>query len=130
MGLGLNVTEAIQQLKMCNKKVAKDVLKVVVSARNSGENNFGMRRERMLVGMCEGTSPCLLLKIRADEAWSGKGQHRRRVMYHSKGRYGKVYSQRTHINVVLRHVPFVVGTGLHPGAHALMLDMFRRASIA
>ena len=90
---GLPVEDALRQLKFIPRASARAVAKVVRAAMMAGENNFGMRRERMVV----------------DAAWSGRSAPLKRIMFHSKGRMGLKARPRTHLFVNVVHVPYVDG---------------------
>eukprot|EP01139_Manchomonas_bermudensis_P019316 Amastigsp_a676632_813.p1 type:complete len:235 gc:universal Amastigsp_a676632_813:48-752(+) len=90
---GLNVTDALTQLRFSPRIVARTLHDVVKAAVANAENNFGMRRERLIVS----------------GAWTGRATPLKRVLYANKGRAGRKSRYRTHLFVEVKHVPFSEG---------------------
>jgi len=90
---GLNYYEAVTQLKLCEKRCAVDVLRVLQSCRYNAENNFKLDVDRLVVAFC----------------FVGKGTYKKKIRTHSKGRMGRVLSSRSRISIVLKQIPAVEG---------------------
>eukprot|EP00300_Choanocystis_sp_HF-7_P033436 c45782_g1_i1.p1 GENE.c45782_g1_i1~~c45782_g1_i1.p1 ORF type:complete len:262 (+),score=25.32 c45782_g1_i1:36-788(+) len=90
---GLNVDDALRQLQFSPRLVARTVHELVKAAVANAENNFGMRRERLLVS----------------ETWTGRATPLRRILYANKGRAGQKSRYRTHLYVKVEHVPYREG---------------------
>lgn len=90
---GLSVTDALRQLQFNPRAVARSLSLVVKAAMSNAENNFGMRRERLVI----------------TEAWAGRATPLKRLLYANKGRAGRKSRYRTHLYVKVAHVPFAEG---------------------
>jgi len=90
---GLNYYEAVAQLKLCEKRCAVNVLRLLQSCRYNAENNFKLDVDRLVVAFC----------------FVGKGKFVKKIRHHSKGRMGRVLSERSRISIVLKQIPAVEG---------------------
>jgi large subunit ribosomal protein L22 len=83
---GMKAGDAITQLTFLNKKVAKDVKKLVQSAVANAENNHGLDIDSLYVS----------------EATVGKAFEMRRFHSRARGRMGRICKPFSHMTVVLR----------------------------
>jgi len=83
---GRPAVEALTTLKFINKLAARHVGKLLASAVANAEENFGVRREDLVV-----------YKITADEAPTRKWRR-----FGARGRFKPVLRRSSHVTVVLR----------------------------
>ncbi|XP_050908206.1 54S ribosomal protein L22, mitochondrial [Lathyrus oleraceus] len=72
---GMLVKDALLQLQVTVKRASKTVYQVIHSARANASHNHGLDPERLIVA----------------EAFVGKGDFKRRISYHGKGRSGVMH---------------------------------------
>ncbi|KAI3979238.1 hypothetical protein MKX01_007714 [Papaver californicum] len=90
---GMRVEDALMQLQLTQKRASKTVYQVIHSARANATHNHGLDKDRLLVA----------------EAFVGKGLFKRRISFHSMGRWGmgrwgiKV-SEECRLTVVVREM--------------------------
>lgn len=82
---GLGVDEALNQLKFINKKVAKDIEKLVKSAISNAVNNFELERNNLFIK-----------EIKADD-----GPTLKRWMPRARGRATSIRKRTTHVDLLL-----------------------------
>lgn len=82
---GMPVSKALDQLKFCNKAVAEDVRKTVLSAVSNAEMNHGLDID--------------LLRVK--EAYVGKTLTLRRFMARAKGSGSPIFKRFSRLTVVL-----------------------------
>ncbi|GAB5359235.1 hypothetical protein AAMO2058_000526900 [Amorphochlora amoebiformis] len=87
---GLSCAEAIAQMKLSDRPKAKFVEKVIAAAITNGINNFNMDAERLYVA----------------EAVVGQGQHRKKMRYHAKGRFGRSKGYHAHLTIKVKEQPW------------------------
>lgn len=85
---GMQVEDALLQLKVTVKRAAKVVHEVILSARANAAHNHGLDRNRLLVA----------------EAFVGKGLYLKRISYHAKGKSGIMVRPRCRLTVVVREI--------------------------
>jgi len=90
---GLNYFEAIGQLTFSPKKAAKFLRDLVHRARLNAEKTFGADPSRLLI----------------TQIHVGKGNYLKQLKYHARGRSGMAYRYRTHVTVILKHIPEIPG---------------------
>jgi large subunit ribosomal protein L22 len=81
-----SVVEALNTLKFANKKAAKLLYKVVASAMSNAENNFGQKREELVI----------------EEVKVTKGQTLKRFIPVSRGRAHPLVHVYSHVIVMLK----------------------------
>lgn len=82
---GKNVNEAISILSNMNKKTARLVEKVLISATSNAENNLGLKRENLYVS----------------KAYVNEGPVMKRMIMDSRGHVGRNDRRTSHITVVV-----------------------------
>jgi len=85
---GLTYKEAQIQLKLSDKRAAKEVLRTLDSCRFNAENAKGLVPERLIVS----------------EVWCGRSSYIKRRRYHSKGRAGTVFIPIVNLHMVLKEL--------------------------
>ena len=83
--LGKSVNEAISILSNMNKKTARLVEKVLISATSNAENNLGLKRENLYVS----------------KAYVNEGPVMKRMIMDSRGHVGRNDRRTSHITVVV-----------------------------
>jgi large subunit ribosomal protein L22 len=81
-----SVVDALNTLKFANKKAAKVLYKVVASAMSNAENNFGQKREELMI----------------EEVKVTKGQTLKRFIPVSRGRAHPLVHVYSHVIVMLK----------------------------
>lgn len=82
---GKSVNEAISILSNMNKKTARLVEKVLISATSNAENNLGLKRENLYVS----------------KAYVNEGPVMKRMIMDSRGHVGRNDRRTSHITVVV-----------------------------
>lgn len=82
---GKSVNEAISILSNMNKKTARLVEKVLISATSNAENNLGLKRENLYVS----------------KAYVNEGPVMKRMIMDSRGHVGRNGRRTSHITVVV-----------------------------
>ena len=82
---GKSVNEAISILSNMNKKTARLVEKVLISATSNAENNLGLKRENLYVS----------------KAYVNEGPVMKRMIIDSRGHVGRNDRRTSHITVVV-----------------------------
>ena len=82
---GKSVNEAISILSNMNKKTARLVEKVLISATSNAENNLGLKRENLYVS----------------KAYVNEGPVMKRMIMDSRGHVGRNDRRTSHIAVVV-----------------------------
>ena len=82
---GKKVDEAMSILKNMNKKTARLVEKVLISATSNAENNLGLKRENLYVS----------------KAYVNEGPVMKRMIMDSRGHVGRNDRRTSHITVVV-----------------------------
>lgn len=82
---GKSVNEAISILSNMNKKTARLVEKVLISATSNAENNLGLKRENLYVS----------------KAYVNEGPVMKRMIRDSRGHVGRNDRRTSHITVVV-----------------------------
>ena len=82
---GKSVKEAISILSNMNKKTARLVEKVLISATSNAENNLGLKRENLYVS----------------KAYVNEGPVMKRMIMDSRGHVGRNDRRTSHITVVV-----------------------------
>ena len=82
---GKSVNEAISILSNMNKKTARLVEKVLISATSNAENNLGLKRENLYVS----------------KAYVNEGPVMKRMSMDSRGHVGRNDRRTSHITVVV-----------------------------
>ena len=82
---GKRVNEAISILSNMNKKTARLVEKVLISATSNAENNLGLKRENLYVS----------------KAYVNEGPVMKRMIMDSRGHVGRNDRRTSHITVVV-----------------------------
>ncbi|XP_050887002.1 uncharacterized protein LOC127092214 [Lathyrus oleraceus] len=82
------VKDALLQLQVTVKRASKTVYQVIHSARANASHNHGLDPERLIVA----------------EAFVGKGDFKRRISYHGKGRSGVMHRPESRLTVVVREI--------------------------
>lgn len=90
---GLNVNEALIQLKLSPKPKAVYVFNCIRNTRTSAMNNFGMDSDRLIVA----------------EAWVGHAVSPSFPDFRAKGKANMKVRGRAHLTIALRHVPMKDG---------------------
>ncbi|CAL5207953.1 unnamed protein product [Lathyrus oleraceus] len=85
---GMLVKDALLQLQVTVKRASKTVYQVIHSARANASHNHGLDPERLIVA----------------EAFVGKGDFKRRISYHGKGRSGVMHRPESRLTVVVREI--------------------------
>jgi large subunit ribosomal protein L22 len=85
---GMLVKDALLQLQVTIKRASKTVYQVIHSARANASHNHGLDPERLIVA----------------EAFVGKGDFKKRVSYHGKGRSGIMHKPECRLTVVVREI--------------------------
>ncbi|EEF38295.1 50S ribosomal protein L22 [Ricinus communis] len=85
---GMRVEDALLQLQVTIKRAAKTVYQVIHSARANATHNHGLDPDRLLVA----------------EAFVGKGNFKKRISYHAKGRAGVKVRAECRLTVVVREI--------------------------
>ena len=83
---GKNAEQSVSTLGFVNKKAAKPVSKLILSALANAENNFGLAREKMFI-----------YKIHADAAPLRKWRR-----FGARGRFKAILRRSSHVQIVLR----------------------------
>jgi len=86
---GLTYKDAVIQLKLCRRKIARILLKGLESARANAENNHKLDPFRCVVA----------------EAIINKDYVYNRVRYHSKGRAGLMQRRFSRVTIILKELP-------------------------
>jgi len=86
---GLTYKDAVIQLKLCRRKIARNLLKGLESARANAENNHKLDPFRCIVA----------------EAIINKDVIFDRVRYHSKGRAGLMQRKFSKVTIILKELP-------------------------
>ena len=82
---GKSVNEAISILSNMNKKTARLIEKVLISATSNAENNLGLKRENLYVS----------------KAYVNEGPVMKRMIMDSRGHVGRNDRRTSHITVVV-----------------------------
>lgn len=82
---GKNIGEAVAILKNMNRKAARSIEKVLLSATANAENNLGLKREDLFV----------------KEAFINEGPIMKRFHFGSRTHIDKHFGRTSHINVVV-----------------------------
>ncbi|GAU34722.1 hypothetical protein TSUD_16950 [Trifolium subterraneum] len=85
---GMLVKDALLQLQVTIKRASKTVYQVIHSARANAAHNHGLDPDRLIVA----------------EAFVGKGDFKKRVSYHGKGRSGIMHKPECRLTVVVREI--------------------------
>lgn len=85
---GMLVKDALLQLQVLVKRASKTVYQVIHSARANASHNHGLDADRLIVA----------------EAFVGKGDFKKRVSIHGKGRSGIMHRPECRLTVVLREI--------------------------
>ena len=85
---GKNIADAINILTFSEKRIARDVLKVVRTAMYNAENNFGMDGERLQVV----------------EAYVGKNLTMKRMRPRARGRANRIVKPFSQITIIVQEV--------------------------
>lgn len=83
---GMRVEDALLQLQLTVKRAAKTVYQVIHSARANATHNHGLDADRLLVA----------------EAFVGKGNFRKTIAYHARGKSGIRVRAECRLTVVVR----------------------------
>ncbi len=83
---GKDMAEAINILTFSEKRIAKDVLKVLRTAMYNAENNFGMDGER----------------LRVTEAYVGKNLTMKRFRARARGRANRIVKPFSQITIIVQ----------------------------
>ena len=83
---GKKVDKAIADLTFSNKRMARDVKKVLQSAVANAENNHDLDVDELVVA----------------EAWVGKNLVMKRGKPRARGRYGRIFKPFSEITIVVR----------------------------
>jgi large subunit ribosomal protein L22 len=83
---GKGANEALEILRLVNKRGALPVRKLVASAVSNAEENFGVSRDNLIVA-----------KIFADEAPTRKWRR-----FGARGRFKPILRRNSHVTVILR----------------------------
>ena len=82
---GKSVNEAISILSNMNKKTARLVEKVLISATSNAENNLGLKRENLYVS----------------KAYVNEGPVMKRMIMDSRGHVGRNDRRTSHVTIVV-----------------------------
>lgn len=85
---GKSADKALTDLEFSNRRIAKDVRKVLASAVANAENNFGLDVDRLVVA----------------EATVGKQIRMKRYRPCSRGRANKIFKDFSNLRIVVREV--------------------------
>lgn len=85
----LPYTQAIIQLKLCQKKNAGPLLKLLQSARYNAENNHGLNPDQLFV----------------EECWVGKDPTLKRIAFRGRGHSNVIRKRYSKCHVILKQLP-------------------------
>lgn len=83
---GKNANEAIEILRLTNKRAARPLFKLLTSAIANAEENFGLSRDDLYIA-----------KIYADE-----GPTRKWRRFGARGRFKPILRRTSHVTIILR----------------------------
>ncbi|KAI8870292.1 ribosomal protein L22 [Ramicandelaber brevisporus] len=101
---GLDIDEAIKQMRFSAKKPAKKIMHSLISARHNAILQKHMNGAKLYVA----------------QAWVGKGQYLKRYNFHGRGRTGIMHHPKSHMKYVLRERQ----PPKHPGAKIGLEDIY------
>ena len=82
----MDVDEAMDQLRYSKKLRSGEFMKVLRGAVQKAEDHHGLRQSELTVAVAE----------------LGKGEYKKKVAYHARGRAGIIRARSSHLTVVLR----------------------------
>eukprot|EP01117_Protostelium_nocturnum_P007048 TRINITY_DN2527_c0_g1_i1.p1 TRINITY_DN2527_c0_g1~~TRINITY_DN2527_c0_g1_i1.p1 ORF type:complete len:283 (+),score=85.40 TRINITY_DN2527_c0_g1_i1:369-1217(+) len=81
--------DALAQLQLCSKKIARPLMRTLKSARANAENNYNLDRDRLIVS----------------EVWVSKQFVLKRMLPHGRGRAGEMRRDYSRVTVILKEMP-------------------------
>ncbi|CAG8594453.1 1928_t:CDS:2 [Ambispora leptoticha] len=83
---GKNLDEAIKQMEFSPKKASKKIMNSLITARDHAWRYKMMEPRRLYI----------------EQAWVGKGVYRKRINYHSRGRFSLLKIKKAHMKYIIK----------------------------
>ncbi|CAG8438757.1 7864_t:CDS:2 [Ambispora gerdemannii] len=83
---GKNLDEAIKQMQFSPKKASKKIMNSLITARDHAWRYKMMEPRRLYI----------------EQAWVGKGFYRKKINYHSRGRFSLLKMKKAHMKYVIK----------------------------